>query len=140
MAAIRHLSRAPISEALIDIRVALEQGFDGARLLAAREQVKDRYPLAVEQRGVVASFNVFPAIGMGPQVQDMGLRGIHVKTADEKSVAQFRVDGFTFNRLKPYTSWEEILPEARDLWLVYCDIAKPKSVSRLGTRYINHIA
>lgn len=140
MAEIRHLSQAPISEALIDIRVSLELGFDGTRLLAAKEPLRARYPLAVEQRGLVASFNFPASVPSGPQVQDMGLRGVQFKAPDEKTVAQFRVDGFTLNRLRPYTSWDEILPEARDLWSIYRDIAKPRSVSRLSARYINHIA
>jgi uncharacterized protein (TIGR04255 family) len=49
------------------------------------------------------------------------------------------VDGFTFNRLKPYTSWEHILPEALRLWEVYVGLANPQGITRLALRYINHL-
>ncbi len=46
------------------------------------------------------------------------------KTPDRLNVAQFRRDGFTFNRLRPYTKWEEIRPEALRLWQLYTAKAK----------------
>ena len=61
------------------------------------------------------------------------------KTSDEKTIVQFRADGFTFNRLRPYTSWEGIFPQAFELWGLYCSVAKPEVVTRLAVRYINRI-
>ena len=52
---------------------------------------------------------------------------------------QFRINGFTFNRLKPYTSWGDILPQVKDLWSLYIDIASPESITRIAVRYINNI-
>jgi uncharacterized protein (TIGR04255 family) len=72
--------------------------------------------------------------------RDLGLHGLWLKTEDQKNVAQFRVDGFTFNRLPPYTRWEEILPEALRLWGVYVDLANPQKVIRIALRYINHMS
>jgi len=65
--------------------------------------------------------------------------GLWLKSEDEKTIAQFRPDGFTLNRLKPYTSWDLISVEALRLWAVYLDLAKPQAVTRLALRYINHL-
>ena len=67
------------------------------------------------------------------------LRGFVFHSHDNLSLAQFRVDGFTFNRLRPYTSWEQIWKQAEALWLKYKEVAEPLAVTRLALRYINHI-
>jgi uncharacterized protein (TIGR04255 family) len=139
MAIVRHLSKAPITEALIDIRAFPPSGFDPQALLVAKARLADRYPIAQERKGTEALLEL--KAGMQPRTtaRDLGFQGVFVKSADEKQIAQFRVDGFTFNRLKPYTSWEELLPEALDLWESYVDLVKPAGVTRIAVRYINHI-
>jgi len=69
----------------------------------------------------------------------MVFRGISSRPEDNKKVAQFRIDGFTFSRIKPYTNWEEMFDEAKELWGMYSRIAQPEAVTRLAVRYINHI-
>ena len=65
--------------------------------------------------------------------------GVFFKTMDELNIAQFRSDGFTFNRLPPYTSWQEVFPEAMRLWQEYCRMAAPIRVVRVAARYINRL-
>jgi uncharacterized protein (TIGR04255 family) len=67
------------------------------------------------------------------------MQGYFFRTADEKTIAQFRVDGFTFNRLRPYTSWEELFPQALELWHLYATVSRPEVITRLAVRYINRI-
>ena len=54
-------------------------------------------------------------------------------------MAQFRVDGFTFSKMVPYTSWEEVFAEALRLWRVYVQVASPRQVARIAVRYINRM-
>jgi uncharacterized protein (TIGR04255 family) len=63
-----------------------------------------------------------------------------MQTEDELLLAQFRVDGFTLNRLRPYTSWDDLRPVALELWRVYLDAARPEALVRLALRYINEVA
>ena len=67
------------------------------------------------------------------------LQGLFFKTTDQLTVAQFRLNGFTFNRLAPYTTWEELLPAALRLWTIYSETAQPESVPRIAVRYINDL-
>lgn len=57
---------------------------------------------------------------------------------DKKHIVQFRKDGFTFSRLKPYNSWNESYKEALDLWKKYCEIINPIAITRVATRFINN--
>jgi len=49
------------------------------------------------------------------------------------------MDGFTFSKLKPYDRWEPFRDEAKELWSIYAEVAKPVSVRRLGLRTINSL-
>lgn len=135
----RHLRNAPITEAIFDFRVKARAGFRGEDFASLRSQLADRFPKMEDRRGLQATFEVIEGKGRPPVFQDLGLQGYFFKTADEKTVAQFRVDGFTFNRLHPYTSWEELFPLVIELWRLYSAIARPEVITRLALRYINHI-
>ena len=139
MARVRHLENAPITEAVVDFRVSLPRDFRPDRLREARERLAREYPRPVERKGMEARFEIAGGQRKEPETRDLGSQGVLLRTEDEKNVAQFRVDGFTFNRLKPYTCWEQILPEALRLWSVYVELAKPQSVTRVALRYINHM-
>jgi uncharacterized protein (TIGR04255 family) len=74
-----------------------------------------------------------------PQVHEHGVEAFFFKSGDEKEVAQFRVDGFTVNRLAPYTSWADLLPRSMRLLEIYLRVSRPKSITRVATRYINRL-
>lgn len=139
MARVRHLRKAPITEAIVDFRFGLPPDFRPDRLREARERLARNYPQTVEHKGMEARVEFEGGRPKEARARDLGFQGISLKTADQKNVAQFRVDGFTFNRLPPYTRWEEILPEALRLWSVYVDLANPQRVTRVALRYINHL-
>lgn len=139
MARIRHLRNAPITEAIVDFRVSFHGDFCPDRLREAKERLAQRYPEALERKGLETRLEIATGQPKEPQTRDLGFLGIWLKTEDQKSVAQFRVDGFTFNRLRPYTRWEEILPEALRLWAIYVELTNPQSVTRVALRYINHM-
>src|SRR5258708_35248458 len=54
-------------------------------------------------------------------------------------VAQFRIDGFTFSKLEPYTTWEEVFAEASRLWQLYVAKAQPPEVIRVAVGCINRL-
>ena len=135
----RHLTNAPITEALIDFRVKARTAFRPEEFADIRTRLSEWFPHVQEQRGLQATFGVVRGQGQPTVVQDLGLQGYLFKTLDQKTIAQFRVDGFTLNRLQPYTSWDELFPQAMELWRFYCSIAMPETLTRLAVRYINRI-
>src|SRR5229473_3049572 len=138
MAHIRHLTRAPISEAVIDLRIRPSEELSIASLAQLAEQLKPAYPVAQK----IESFEATLAFGEGraktaePVYSESGF---FVKSTDERNVAQFRNDGFTFSRLPPYTSWETVFPEAMGLWKRYRELTRTLRVTRVAVRYINRL-
>lgn len=139
MAEQKHLNNAPIVEAIIDFRVRLAPAFDVAGFASLKEPLLVDYPIVQERRAFEAGVGV-----AGKQVQQMfedkGLLGYLFRSGDEKNVAQFRRDGFTFSRLKPYTEWETVRGEAKRLWELYRAAASPEIVTRIAVRYINQLS
>src|SRR5262249_9107418 len=60
-------------------------------------------------------------------------------SADGRDVVQFRNDGFTYNRLAPYTSGDAVIEEALRVWPAYLEVLARPDVKRIAMRYINRM-
>lgn len=128
----------PIAEALLDIRVNLPQGFDAQQLGKFQEGIEKEFPIKKVNTQVEASFEL--KIDETPQVSSRSAHNGYIfASSDNKKVIQARLDGFTFNKLKPYDNWELFSKEAKGYWEKYIKIAKPLGINRLALRYINLI-
>ncbi|MDA2921474.1 TIGR04255 family protein, partial [Desulfobacterota bacterium AH_259_B03_O07] len=67
------------------------------------------------------------------------ITGYRYESEDRTRIVQLRVDGFTFNRLKPYKRWKEVRDEALRLWNYYKELVKPEFIKRIALRYINNL-
>jgi len=131
--------RAPIVEALLDVRVVLPDGVDLPGLARLHDLIKPSYPARKERHSWESSFR-FDAAGAVEMSQTTGKAdGYLFVSADQRQIVQARLDGFTFNRLRPYDNWSAFRDEAREHWEHYRAIAEPTAVSRLALRYINRI-
>jgi uncharacterized protein (TIGR04255 family) len=139
MAAVTHLDRAPITEALIDIRVKLKDGLDVAIFNSLRDKIASDYPSKKERRRWQGTIEFKQGETPIPAGLDLGSDGLLLTSSDEKQVVQARLDGFTFSRLKPYKTWDDLLLEAKKNWNLYLETAKPEVISRIALRYINNI-
>jgi uncharacterized protein (TIGR04255 family) len=132
--------RAPITEALIDIRI--DSPIPVRDLEALYEQIQAEYPVKKPRRVFEAQFHFPQASGSGyPKITDerKGVDGYLFQTQDSRQVVQFRSGGFTFSRLQPYTAWEQVFPEAMRLWGIYRIACKSTQVIRVAVRYLNSI-
>lgn len=125
------LSKAPVFEAIIDLRVQLAPEFELKRLRELRDRIKADYPVLEETA-------VWPAVAEGTNpTEPPRVNGYIFRSEDQKQVVQFRRDGFSFSRLRPYESWGKLKDEGQRLWEIYQQASKPAAVLRIGTRYIN---
>ncbi|MGQ0627905.1 MAG: TIGR04255 family protein, partial [Phycisphaerales bacterium] len=134
------LAKAPIVEGLIDIRV--EQSADAtiAALKSACDELAAEFPSRQERRMFVTQLHFSSEAGASSQTTDDGPDGVILRSADEKWVVQFRLDGFTVSRLQPYGTWHELKHKAAELWAKYSDAAKPTKVVRIASRFINRVS
>ena len=132
----RHLSHAPIEEAMIDIQVALPEKVNTEALNSEYAQIADQYPKhEIIQRG---EFGLHSNEGEPTRVTiGHTVAGYRYASEDGQRVVQFRMDGYTFSRLEPYDRWEEMKEEAVRLWGVYAGTVSPNPITRIATRYVN---
>ncbi len=131
-----HYTKAPITEAIIDLRVALPEGFSVDKFLDIHPHISNRFP--TKEPLIAGSFmlQAAPSFKIDASQQH---NGFLFRSEDKKKVFQASLNGFTFNRLAPYVSWEEFSDDARYLWQIYKDICKPMSVTRAAVRFINQL-
>ena len=134
-ARIRHLNEAPIKEALIDFRVDLPSGVNIEAINAIVEVARSAYPIVEPLQTFGAIFDLQEA-KVTKVEEDRGFI-----LWDEKRVqaVQFRLDGFTFNRLKPYESWDALHSEAMKWWEIYHEALKPEALKRTAVKYTNRL-
>jgi uncharacterized protein (TIGR04255 family) len=138
VARIRHLDNAPITEALIDLRVKLEPNFVVTELHEIAQQISNGYPSCEPRRLIAGSLGIKEGKPINT-LEDKGIQGFFCKSADNRKIAQLRIDGFTYSLLAPYTRWQDIVSEAKKLWSAYQSKTKPIIIDRVATRYINRI-
>ncbi len=131
------LNKAPITEALIDIRVKLPTTVDAKKIESMYESIKEQYQEKQEQR--ISEIKV--ELKTEELVKSTGakINGYRFITSDKKQIVQARLDGFTFSRLHPYITWEELRDEAYRLWKLYKDTTSPEVITRVALRYINNL-
>lgn len=130
---------APIVEAVVDIDCDMQPSMDIASLeKRARDAFGSQYPIF---RALFVENHRFEA----KAGQSMEHSAQHTVQAfqffhdDEKQLVQVRMQGFSFNRLAPYTRLSDYLPEIERTWELFRDIASPALIQVVRLRYINRI-
>ena len=137
MAKLQHLARAPIIEALIDIRVTLPKHTRLVEYLAGLdEQFWGQYPDKKTTQEVRYQFELAHPEAEERTTTPLGFR---YTNADNTQVIQATINGFTFSRLPPYQDWSKLREEALRTWNIYSDHVQPESITRVAARYINKL-
>jgi uncharacterized protein (TIGR04255 family) len=133
----RHYDKAPIKEAIIDIQVENSSSltlasFEKVEILPPRGYAERQKVMMSQLRGQLEE-GVFTATAKQDQM------GYAFVGGEGKHVVQFRVNGFTFSRLAPYQTWDQLRNEAKTLWDSYRQIVGALPVVRIGLRYVNQL-
>src|SRR5438552_2650132 len=133
------LRNPPIVEAVFDVDCDLPPGFDLVALEEpSRAQFGDQYPKFRAQ--FVQEFKI-EAKDDAPQSMSISraVQSFQFLKEDEKQLVQVRAQGFSFNRLAPYTSLDDYLPEIERTWHLYLNLVSPVQIRVTRLRYINRI-
>lgn len=133
------LANAPIVEAVLDIDCDMHPGQEITALEApARNNYQDRYPKFRTQ--FLQGYEIEQQADAEPRFSaQRGIQAFHFLQEDEKQLVQVRGQGFSFNRLAPYTSLDDYLPEIERTWRLFVGFASPVQVRVVRLRYINRI-
>ena len=130
---------APITEALIDLRVTQEQDFSMDDLAKIQELVADRYPN--QSTEYVYSGQIYVEEAGDPLKTEATHQssGFRFTSQDGRQIFYARLDGFAFSIRAPYDRWAPFRDEARRLWGLYRSATRVKSITRAAVRYVNQL-
>lgn len=139
MARERHLARAPIQEALIEIR------FKGS--LANVEDLQailTEYSASDWEVGELhtATATLAAAPGPGPlEVRDSTnvFEGVMGSSPDKSQFVQVRPGRIVFSKVRSYVDWSDLEDGTHTLFDRYVERMKPEAVTRIASRFINRI-
>ena len=131
------LNAPPIVEAVLDIDCDMPGDFDPLNVESkAADRLRQNYPKS--RRRFLQEIEVQPKPGGAPQTTAReALQALQFLHDDEKQLVQIRPQGFSFNRLAPYSSFDEYLPEIERTWQVFVSIVAPVQIRLIRLRYIN---
>ncbi len=131
-----HYNNAPITEAIIDLRVEVSSKITVEDLKRVQASEAVTYPTITPMHETLNQFALGPDAHVTSTTKQIGFL---IRSADEKQVIQARMNGFTLSRLAPYQTWGAFQTEARRLWNIYRAIANPSAVVRVAVRNINRL-
>jgi uncharacterized protein (TIGR04255 family) len=133
------LLKAPITEAVIDIRVELPSSTTLRELADFALGLENRFTDRQERRSIETRVELQQ--GSPPRIVVPSNRpdGYLFTSHSELLVAQARLNGFTLSRLRPYHDGDTFIQQATELWRRYVLVARPTKVTRLAIRNVNRI-
>ena len=134
----RPYPKAPITEAIIDLRVEPRAKLQLDELADLHDSEKQRYPRRERTFEAIGTMKLQPGISASASAEQVPT-GFRFTSADDKYVWQVRRDGCAVSRLPLYESWQPFRDEARRLWTLYRERTQPERCTRLAVRYVNRI-
>jgi len=129
---------APIKEAIFDIRIDNLKKSEIDSLEKLHTLISDIYPNKKRHVNFIGKIEIKDNVQINNETNSE-IKGFIFSNKTNTCQVQFRVDGFTFNMLNPYSEWKEFSKEALRLWKIYEENLYPKSILRIALRYINKI-
>jgi len=133
------LQNAPIVEAVLDLEYDLLPGHQLMAIEeAARSKFREHYPKL--RHNFFQEHRIEHKSDTPPEVLSrQGLQALQFLTDDEKQLVQIRNRGYSFNRLAPYASLDDYLPEIERTWNIFVNLVHPVQIRLIRLRYINRI-
>jgi uncharacterized protein (TIGR04255 family) len=127
---------SPISEVVCEFQFGQDTLWDLTIPGLLYEKVRALFPkhsqaAIISMDILINQENVGQRIGSAPIMRFL--------TEDERFLMQVGAYLLSVNHLKPYSSWQTFLPLIEKSFTAYRDVATPKSIHRLGLRYVNVI-
>jgi uncharacterized protein (TIGR04255 family) len=130
-----NLTNSPVLEAVIHWEAHTSKSLEQIFLKEELTKHLPEYPIIQPQYGI----EVKTPDNTSQFSQHTQWNGFRLEDAPANYVAQFTHTGIAFSRVKSYESWENFKTEALRVWDVFVELAEPKTIRRLGVRFINRI-
>lgn len=128
---------APIVEAVFDIKVSNTIIINPSTFEQYAKTELKEYPISNKRQNVNVRIDNSP--GNSQIGKTTNLLGYIFSNIQGNRKVQFRLDGYSFNMLRPYSNWDEFSSTAFVYLKKYLTLAKPLAITRIGLRFINRI-
>jgi uncharacterized protein (TIGR04255 family) len=132
---VRHLSRAPITEALINFQADASAHWDPSRIRKELSEAWPEHAVIEDQREFL--FKIQPANLVHPEVEGAPVDRFVFRSKVVPTAHQVRREGYIFSQLKPYETWESLISKAKQGWEIYRAVAKPQELHSVAIRFLN---
>lgn len=135
-----YFKNPPIIEAVLDIDCDMPPGFSvESHIAKAQALYKDCYPKI--QKRCLKQQKIKQSNGKIAEILDpvVEVQALLLAQADGKQLVQIRSQGYSFNKLAPYTTLNDYLAEIQRTWELFRKEFKPIQVQRIRLRCINRI-
>jgi uncharacterized protein (TIGR04255 family) len=134
------LKNAPIVEVVLDIDCDMPPGQELASLESrAQTLFREHYPKFQTQ--FLQEHEILTKPDSPATVSTRhAIQAFQFRQHDEKQLVQVRRQGFSFNRLSPYSTLKDYLPEIRRTWELFVDLVSPIQIRLIRLRHINRIS
>lgn len=129
---------APITEAVIELRLQPSTPVDKAALRELAESLKADFPKQAPMQFLSMGIARQPDQTFQQSVSQ-SIIGVRLAKADDSRVLQIRQEGYAYSHMAPYTDWDTFRTEALPLWKRYRELYPEARLSRCALRYINRI-
>ena len=130
---------APLTEAMIDLRVTYKSDVHLDQLQQLSERCSESFPVKNTLIAHELAMKIWDATGSAESRATSKKLGYLQFTKNRDRAIQLRADGFAFSKLKPYESWSSLCADAHTHWDTYREVMSPTRIVRLAVRYINRI-
>ena len=134
-----HLSKAPITEAVIEIRALATIELSKKMMREKLDSQLLDYPNVKAEHRQTHQVQFGPGQQSKVAMQDLGWQGLVFTSLDQKQIVKFEKQLFSLSRLAPYKNWETLSKEAFRLWSLHRNLVAPIDIRRLGVRFVNRI-
>lgn len=130
------IAAPPIVEAVVDFDCDMPIELDlRKQQVFILKEVSPEYPRVEPIHRVDFSFQ-FDTSDITSEIEQ-SLEALRFHSEDGKQIIQYRRTGFSFNRLAPYSSFDDYSDEIQKRWMQFLQLAKPVVLRTLRLRYIN---
>lgn len=137
---LEQLRSSPIIEFVLDIDcdLPIEFSLKDCKEAASKLFTKS-YPKSRKQFEQQIVFDQSKHEGSEAAPSNPELSALQFLQEDKLQVVQVRKNGFSFNRLRPYTTLDDYLDVIETAWQDYCTLAEPIQILHIRVRYINRL-
>jgi uncharacterized protein (TIGR04255 family) len=127
----------PLVEALCEFRFEANQPWDWTIPGLVYDKIKTDFPKKRQQN--ILQLELRAEQEEVEQTVKGGVARMQFLRADEHAMIQIGPDLLVVNHLRPYPTWQIFSEMIANALITYRQVANPKSVRRIGLRYINRI-